>query len=106
MHPGALHRLLKEVMRLLKGKPVQVFIATQSMEVIASIAEILKKQNGNLIKPKDFRLYRLYLKNGILKNSIFYEKNLRAWLRSSKDPRFWESPDLPYIYLHLGEDEE
>jgi len=106
MHPGALHRLLKEVMRLLKGKPVQVFIATQSMEAIASVAEILKKQSGNLIKPEDFRLYRLYLENGILKSSTFYERNLQAWLTSSKDPRFWESPDLPFIYLHLGEDEE
>ena len=106
MHPGALHRLLEEVMHLLSRKPVQVFIATQSMEVIASVDEILKKQNGNFIKPEDFRLYRLYLENGILKSSTFYERNLQAWLKSSKDPRFWESPDLPFIYLHLGEDEK
>lgn len=101
MHPDALLKLLEVVAVLIQDKPVQLFLTTQSMEVCASMALLLRDKK---IREEDFRLFRLRLKKSVLISSKFLGNNLIAWLESGKDPRFWSGSTLPFSYS-FGVDE-
>ncbi len=85
-NPQTLIRLLTEVAELLKGKPIQVFIATHSLEVIANFTALAQ---GGKIEPDELRAFRLDLKEGQLKSSWFSADNLQAWTETGLDPRVW-----------------
>lgn len=82
MHPATLGRLLQEVLNLIQNKPVQVFITTQSLEVLAYIGELLSKE-----KVLDIKVVSLALKEGVLKTRGFTKEQMLDWLESGFDLR-------------------
>jgi hypothetical protein len=92
MHPATLGRLLDEVARLVAGKPVQVFMSTQSLEVIAHVTRMLQH---NVLSPEQTLAFRLNLRDGVLRSSWFNRENLASWLESGLDPRVLEDIDAP-----------
>lgn len=103
MHPATLGRLLAIVLELIRERPIQVFIATQSTDVIAFLTDFATKGKLN---PADLRTFRLGLKeDGRLIFSKFKHESLMAWLRDGLDPRFWDLPDMPLSYQLGGKEE-
>jgi len=86
MHPAALGSMLKEMMETVADCPIQVFISTQSNEVVAECALFAEKTES--IK-KGLRAFRLGNQDGRLISVCFRTKNLLSWLDTEKDPRFW-----------------
>ena len=84
MHPATLGRLLDTVMGIVADKPIQVFMTTQSLEVIAWLVGFLEK---DIIQPSDIRTYRLNLTNGLLKVMPFKGKEIAGWIEFIGDPR-------------------
>jgi hypothetical protein len=85
-NPQTLGRLLAEVVELLRDKPIQLFIATHSLEVIANFTALAQ---AGKIMPDELRAFRLDLKEGQLKSSWFSADNLQAWTEMGRDPRVW-----------------
>jgi len=83
-NPQTLSRLLAEVEALMKDRPIQLFIATQSLEVIANFAALV--QQGK-IERDDLMAFRLDLEYGKLSSSWFNADNLTTWLEEGLDPR-------------------
>lgn len=86
MHPVTLGRLLQEVVELVQDKPIQVFISTQSSEVVAALTNMLRNEQ---ISRDAVMTFRLALSDGKLFASWFDHRNLIAWLEDGKDPRTW-----------------
>ena len=85
MHPATLGRLLKEVMALIQGKPIQVFMSTQSLEILAWIGEML--QDGSL-EDEAVHTYVLSIPaTGELQCRLFWGAGLNDWLEPGFDPR-------------------
>ena len=85
-NPVTLERLLAEVVDILHGKPIQVFITSHSLEIIAHVTTLL--QHGRLTV-EDTLLFQLNLSNGALLSAWFDVDNLTTWLESGMDPRIW-----------------
>ena len=66
-----------EVVALVKDKPIQLFIATHSLEVIANFTALI--QEGK-IEREDLMAFRVGLQEGKLSSSWFNADNLTAWL--------------------------
>jgi hypothetical protein len=99
LHVEALERLLREVAQIVQGKPLQVFMTTQSPDVIAVLTDMLRL--GQL--PADsVKVHRLALKNGRLVSSWFSHRNLIAMLEGGKDVRLW-TQEQTLLRYHLGE---
>ena len=98
MHPRSLNKILKEVLSLVKDKPIQVFLSSQSIELIA----MLTTQIANFTLQSQYRVFRLDLEQGQLYVAKYRYENVLAWLESGMDMRFWNAEDLPisYIYKH------
>ncbi len=90
MHPMSLCKLLKQVMDIVKEKPIQVFISTQNLEVIAFFARLLKEKSQ---LQEASRVFRLDIRDGELFTARFKYSNLQGWLESGMDPRFWNQLD-------------
>ncbi|MFP4435647.1 MAG: AAA family ATPase [Chloroflexaceae bacterium] len=103
-NPVTLERLLAEVVDIMHGNPIQVFIASHSLEVIAHVTTLL--QRGRLAA-EDTLLFQLNLSDGALLSAWFDVENLTAWLESGMDPRIWNLDDfeLP-VQFHLREEAE
>ncbi len=91
-NPQSLVRLLTEVTELLKDKPVQVFIATHSLEVVAQFTALAHEGK---IAPDDLMAFRLNLQDGKLSSSWFTPDNLLAWTEHGLDPRVWDDFQSP-----------
>lgn len=100
-NPQTLARLLQEVFALVRGRPIQIFMATHSLEVVAQVTAML--QSGEL-DADDVRLFRLDLKEGRLTSAWFDKDNLLAWLESGLDPRTWQEFISP-IQFRLRQEE-
>ena len=94
MHPRSLNKLLKEVLFLVKDKPIQVFLSSQSIELIA----MLTAQIENFNLQSQYRVFRLDLEQGQLYMAKYHYENVFAWLESGMDLRFWNAEDLPISY--------
>ena len=70
----------------MKDRPIQLFIATQSLEVMANFTALV--QQGK-IERDDLTAFRLGLEDGELSSSWFNADNLTAWLEEGLDPRLW-----------------
>jgi predicted ATPase len=70
--PQTLSRLLAEVEALMKDRPIQLFIATQSLEVMANFTALV--QQGK-IERDDLTAFRLGLEDGELSSSWFNADN-------------------------------
>jgi len=99
-NPATLGRLLDVVVRLTQEKPIQVFMTTQSLEVIAHVTLMLQR---HILPPEETLAFRLNLRDGVLRSSWFNHKNLASWLESGRDPRVLEDIDAP-LRFHLRDD--
>lgn len=102
MHPKALGNLLNVVMELVKDKPIQVFVTSQSLDVAAHFVDLVAKE---VISEDDLRAFRLENERGILYSARFEYENLYSWLESGLDPRFIDNANTLLTYRLEGEDE-
>jgi predicted ATPase len=100
-NPATLSRLLAEMVSIVRGKPIQVFIATHSLEFVAHLTHMLQT---NEVSAEDALLFRLDLRDGELKSSWFNKDNLVTWLESGLDPRVWED-FVPPLQFRLEEEQ-
>lgn len=100
MHPKSLWSLLNQVIDIVQDKSIQVFISTQSLEVLAFFAKILKE------RPRlqdSSRVFRLDLKDGELITARSTYPKLMGWLESGLDPRFWSQMEVVLHYQFEAE---
>jgi hypothetical protein len=83
-NPQTLGQLLTEVARLLKGKPIQLFIATHSLEVVAHFVRLVKE---GIIAEEEMAAVRLNLTNGQLSSSVFNHRDIQDWTEMNLDLR-------------------
>jgi len=102
MHAASLERLLIEVLDLVRERPIQLFISTQSMETIACLTRYFSERQDSA---ETLRAFRLGIKEGRLFYATFKYPNLRAWLREGMDPRFWGVADTALSYQLEDRDE-
>jgi energy-coupling factor transporter ATP-binding protein EcfA2 len=100
-NPQTLGRLLTEVVDIIRSKPIQIFVASHSLEVVAHLTAML--QDGRL-NANDALVYRLDLREGQLHSSWFDADNLVAWLETGLDPRIWGDFRLP-LQFRLRQEE-
>ena len=70
----------------MKDRPIQLFIETQSLEVIANFTALVRQGE---IERDDLMAFRLGLEDGNLSSSWFNADNLTAWMEEGLDPRVW-----------------
>ena len=101
-NPATLARLLTEVVRIVRNRPIQLFFTSHSLEVIAQFTHMLQRR---VLAAADTLMFRMKLDvdTGLLKTSWFDDANLTAWLASGLDPRILEDFDAP-LQFHLRED--
>ncbi len=102
MHPASLNRLLREVLKLTKHKPIQVFISSQSIETAALLTTHIEEMNIQ----SQYRVFRLDLQDGKLFAAPYHYENVMAWLKAGMDLRFWEATDLPISYYYKTSEKE
>ena len=83
-NPQTLSRLLAEVADLLRNRPIQVFIATHSLEVAAILVQLV--QDG-LIAEDELTAIRLNLYEGQLASSSFNHREIQTWTEMDLDLR-------------------
>lgn len=91
-NPTTLLRLLDQVFNVVNDKPIQICIATHSLEVLAHLTRLLQNK---LLSSEDTLVFRTKLQDGSLKTSWFDMDNLTTWLESGLDPRVLEDFDAP-----------
>ena len=99
MHPATLGRLLSEVIRLIMHKPIQMFLTTQSLEVIACL--VMHLDQATTKEAEQVRTFRLDLSEGVLYVQSFVGKSIVGWLRFFGDPRLIGEDEMasPLFYL-------
>jgi len=85
-NPASLSRLFHQVVDMIRDKPVQLFCATHSIEVVAHLTHLLTNET---IPADDALLYQINLLDGELVSTWFDHDNLSSWLASGMDPRVW-----------------
>jgi len=102
-NPVTLYKLLETVVNLTRDKNIQIFITTQSIEVIACFTDLIHRKT---IDENDIKAYQLNLSDGELKTAWFTGENLLVWLRNGFDPRIWAKFKSPLSYkLRVSEEE-
>ena len=105
-NPQTLGLLLKEIATLVKNKPIQIFIATHSMEVVAYFLQLVE---DGLIGKDELATIRMNLVDGKLSTSEFNYSEVEDWIEMRLDVRTpsgrIESP-LIYSLKQTKEDEE
>lgn len=97
-NPKTLSRLLGEVIQMIAGKPIQLFIASHNLELLAHLANLL--QEGQF-DPAQTLVFRLELQNGELKSTWFDHEMLQSLLHEGFDPRVWGDFALPLKFSLL-----
>ncbi|MDW7991307.1 MAG: AAA family ATPase [Anaerolineae bacterium] len=100
MHPASLDRLLREIFEIVARKPVQVFITTQSIEVLAWIVEFLESSLPG-ISPEDVRTIYVNLKNGLLHARVFRGTQIGGWMEFIGDPRLIDIDEMASPLIRL-----
>ena len=99
MHPDALMRLLKEIIDLVRNRPIQVFLSTQSIETIMLLTSHLMESFPEM--QSDFRIFRMKIENGQLFAAKYKYENILAWLKQGRDLRSWRKSNMPYTYRFI-----
>ncbi|MFM7199162.1 MAG: ATP-dependent nuclease [Myxococcota bacterium] len=102
-NPRMLKKMLEELVRIIQHRPVQVFIATHSLEVMGLL---LKLTEEGTLPPNDLKAYRLQLKSGVLTSSWYSRDNLLTWLQEGLDPRIWGDFYVPLRFYWPSQTEE
>ena len=98
-NPQTLGRLLTEVATLLKNKPIQLFIATHSLEVVAHFVRLVREGH---IAEDEMAAIRLNLVNSKLSSSIFDHRDIQDWTEMDLDVRVPSGKvDSPLTYQLL-----
>jgi hypothetical protein len=100
MNPQTLQRIIQHTVSMIQDTPIQLFITTQSIEVIAYITEMLR-DDKNKLPETSVKAFRLNRSKDVLQVSTFTYDNLISWLEAGLDPRFWEQQENALVY-HLG----
>jgi len=105
MHPATLGRLLDAVMSLVVEKPVQLFITTQSLEVLAWLVKYLDSATEALVSQT--RAFRLSLADGTLGTRMFVGRGIGSWFKLFGDPRLSGEDEMasPLYYLFADQEE-
>jgi len=101
MHPATLGHLLNEVIDLVKDVPIQVFLTTQSLEVLAWFVNMVEQGHPCT---NEFRVYRLNLKQGTLETKPFVSKGIASWFRLFGDPRLTPKEEMASPLYNLLKD--
>ena len=104
MHPATLARLLDEVMSLIAEKPIQLFVTTQNIELLAWLVKYLEENPQ--ITPERVRTFRLDLVEGTLKVHPFVGRGIGGWFRFFGDPRFLGEDEMASPLSYLLADKE
>ncbi len=83
-NPQTLNRLLAEVATLMKDKPIQLFIATHSLEVVANFVRLVREGE---IAEDEMAAIRLNLGDGKLSSSVFDHRDIQDWTEMNLDLR-------------------
>jgi energy-coupling factor transporter ATP-binding protein EcfA2 len=83
-NPQTLNRLLAEIALLLRDKPVQVFLATHSLEVVANFVRQVREGQ---IDEDEMAAIRLNLGDGQLSSSVFDHRDIQDWTEMNLDLR-------------------
>lgn len=102
MHPSALQTLLAEVVRLIANQPIQLFISTHDLEVMATYVNLIQK--GSLAE-NSLHVFRLGRQQNDFISVRFRYENLQGWLESGRDPRFWGLSNTLLRYSLEGQHE-
>ncbi len=105
MHPATLGRLLDTVISLVTEKPIQLFITTQSLEVLAWLVKYL--DSATEVLASQTRVFRLSLTDGTLSTRMFVGRGIGSWFRLFGDPRLLGEDEMasPLYYLLAGQEE-
>ncbi len=114
-NPQSLGKLLAEVVTLIKGKPIQVFIATHSIEVIGQFVRLVNEKMTTkgesmptAIAEDELLAIRLNLQDGQLSSSAFNTEEIQQWTAMNLDLRVpqgeVDSP-LRFQFKENGNDE-
>lgn len=98
-NPKTLGNLLAEVAKIIRDKPIQVFISTHNLELVAYVAQMMESKE---LDPETTMLFHLSLSDGKLKSSWFDQETLITWLDSGIDPRAWKD-FIPPLQFQLQE---
>lgn len=101
-NPRTLEMLVKETIQLIRGRPVQLFIATHSLELIA----LWVHWSAELLGTEALKAFRLELRDGTLVSSPFAHANLEAWLSAGRDPRVWGASSGPLQFALEGGEQD
>ncbi len=88
LNPATLHPLIRYVAQMIQGKPIQLFITTHSIEVIACLTEMLRDEE---LPETSVKAFRLKLQDGKQRVGKFARDNLITWLEMGMDPRLLNS---------------
>ena len=83
-NPQSLGKLLAEVTQLVKDKPIQIFIATHSIEVIGQFVRLVTEK---AIAEDELLAIRLNLQDGQLSSSAFNHQDIQDWTAMHLDLR-------------------
>ena len=102
-NPQTLGKLLREVADIVRGKPIQIFMVSHSMEVVAHLTQMLQEA---VLPPDDTIAFLLNLQEGRLQSTWFDADNLLSWLETGLDPRVWADFVSPVQFRLSSEEEE
>jgi len=104
-NPKTLGNLLREVVEIVRDKPIQIFMVSHSLEVVAHLTTML--QEGQIAED-DAMTFLLNLQEGELQSTWFAADNLISWLESGLDPRVWDdfAPPVQFRTAPAKEEEE
>lgn len=94
-NPKTLGNLLREVIKIIQDKPIQVFISTHNLELLAYIIQMMDSKHLN---PEQTMAFHLSLSDGQLRSSWFDQDTLLTWLDSGIDPRAWKDFIPPFQF--------
>ena len=94
-HSEPLERSLKEVVEIAKKKNIQIFLSTQSLEVLGWFAAMVK---AGFLSSEDVHAYYTDLQEGVLNHASFTGDSLLTWLEIESDPRRIDNPKGNLIY--------
>jgi len=97
MHPISLSRLLNVVVNLVLRNHIQVFITTQSLEVLAWLIEALEEA----LSSTDVCTFYLELKEGSLETTTFHGKEISGWMEFIGDPRILGQEEMGSPLIRL-----
>ena len=103
-NPKTIGRLLSEIVNLIKHKPIQLFIASHNLDLVAHFTAMVL---DGYIKSEDLMTFRLNLdeNTGQLTSSWFNVDNLKVWMEEGLDPRVWGEFKSP-LHFSFQEDGE